>query len=164
MTHLSLQRANSGRSRSAGIVVEENQILLMHRHKLGKEYWVIPGGGIEPGETPEVAMVRELMEETSLKVEVTRLIYQDDFYHGETLFYSNYYFLGSSQGGEPTLGNSPEKEIMLVSENWYQPEWVSLSKIDQLMINPPEIKKRLLRDLFSNWPSFTQKSALSLDF
>ena len=36
----------------------------------GGEYWSLPAGAIEPGETPEEAVVREVWEETGLKVQV----------------------------------------------------------------------------------------------
>ena len=36
----------------------------------GGEYWSLPAGAIEPGETPEEAVVREVWEETGLKVRV----------------------------------------------------------------------------------------------
>jgi len=43
-----------------------------------KGYWAPPGGGIEPGETYEEAVVREVKEETNMKVLSQRLIgYQD---------------------------------------------------------------------------------------
>ena len=34
------------------------------------EYWSLPAGAIEPGETPEEAVIREVWEETGLKVRV----------------------------------------------------------------------------------------------
>ena len=37
---------------------------------LGGEYWSLPAGAIELGETPEEAVVREVWEETGLKVQV----------------------------------------------------------------------------------------------
>ncbi len=38
----------------------------------GGEYWSLPAGAIEPGETPEEAVVREVWEETGLKVQVKK--------------------------------------------------------------------------------------------
>jgi 8-oxo-dGTP diphosphatase len=53
--------------RAAALIIKEDKILLMHRKKEGREYWVFPGGSVEEGETPEEAVIREIMEELSLK-------------------------------------------------------------------------------------------------
>ncbi|MCX6716000.1 MAG: NUDIX domain-containing protein [Candidatus Taylorbacteria bacterium] len=45
-----------------------------------KGYWTPPGGGIEPGETYEEAVVREVKEETNMKVLSQRLIGYQDIY------------------------------------------------------------------------------------
>lgn len=52
------------------IINDDNQILLIKsvRPAVGEISWEIPRGGIEAGETPAEAAVRELQEETSLKV------------------------------------------------------------------------------------------------
>jgi 8-oxo-dGTP diphosphatase len=53
-----------------GVVVREGKVLLIRR---GKEplfgRWVVPGGTVELGETLESALVREMEEETGLRVE-----------------------------------------------------------------------------------------------
>ena len=53
-----------------GVVVREGRVLLIRR---GKEplygRWVVPGGTVELGETLEEALVREMEEETGLRVE-----------------------------------------------------------------------------------------------
>lgn len=36
--------------------------------------WVLPGGGIDPGESPDVAAVREVQEESGLEVQVVRKV------------------------------------------------------------------------------------------
>jgi len=55
------------RHRAAVFVFGENgSVLLFHRFRNGHEYYVVPGGAVEPGETPEQAAARELKEETAI--------------------------------------------------------------------------------------------------
>ncbi|EIM05437.1 hypothetical protein A1A1_16183 [Planococcus antarcticus DSM 14505] len=57
----------------AGIIFDKAQrVLLMKRADNG--LWGIPSGHVEPGETVEEAIIREISEETGLKVKVNRLI------------------------------------------------------------------------------------------
>ena len=50
----------------------KDQVLLLKRRDI--PVWVLPGGGIEPGESPEKAAQREAEEETGLKVEIARKV------------------------------------------------------------------------------------------
>ncbi|MCB9799074.1 NUDIX domain-containing protein [Candidatus Nomurabacteria bacterium] len=50
---------------------EEGCVLLCHRNDY--DLWNLPGGGLEVDETPEDGVVREVLEETGLEVEVDRL-------------------------------------------------------------------------------------------
>ncbi len=53
-----------------GIVIEAGKVLLVKRgHEPLRGYWSVPGGGVNTGETLEIAMRRELREETGLAVE-----------------------------------------------------------------------------------------------
>jgi 8-oxo-dGTP diphosphatase len=62
---------------SAAIITSEGRVLMVRRRvKEGELSWQFPAGGIEEGETPEEAAVRETLEETGLKVEAERLIGQ----------------------------------------------------------------------------------------
>jgi len=54
---------------------EHGRLLMIKRgHEPGAGLWSIPGGRIEPGETDAEALVREMLEETGLTVEVGRLL------------------------------------------------------------------------------------------
>ena len=53
---------------TTGYVVFEDKTLLLLHKKLG--LWLPPGGHIDEGELPEEAVLREINEETGLKVEL----------------------------------------------------------------------------------------------
>ena len=58
---------------AGGCIFNENgEVLLQKRADCNK--WGFPGGAIELGETPEMAAIREVKEETGLDVEVNKLI------------------------------------------------------------------------------------------
>ena len=61
-----------------GIVVLNNQILLLKRVQPSSDglgYWELPGGGLEYGETPNQALVRELKEVTGLDIIILKPAY-----------------------------------------------------------------------------------------
>ncbi|GMT27851.1 hypothetical protein PFISCL1PPCAC_19148, partial [Pristionchus fissidentatus] len=86
LTNGERQRDDEGfRLRAVGICLRrggeggETLVLLVSAGKNG-ERWVVPGGGIERGETAEVAAVRELIEEAGVRAEITETmgVFQDD--------------------------------------------------------------------------------------
>lgn len=52
---------------------QSGQILLV-KTWFGRQRWSLPGGGIESGESPEQAAIRELREETGIIVDHTALV------------------------------------------------------------------------------------------
>jgi len=51
------------------------EVLLVRRADDGR--WAMPGGWVDPGETPEQAVVREVAEETGLQVSAPRLLHTE---------------------------------------------------------------------------------------
>jgi 8-oxo-dGTP diphosphatase len=56
----------------SALIFEEGRVLLAHRRDI--DWWNLPGGGMEVGETVEEALHREVFEETRLKVGIERLV------------------------------------------------------------------------------------------
>lgn len=126
------------RQRAAGIIIQDGKILLLHRHKSGKVYYIIPGGGIENGETPQQAAKREIKEETDLDVEIGELICEITGGYG----YPEYFFAVKNIQGEARLGGEElEKNC---EENHYTIAWIELNKISETKLLPPEIKKIII--------------------
>lgn len=116
-------------ARVSALIFRDDKILLFHRFRDGNEYWVIPGGGIEEGETVEEALRRELWEETSLQLISSQHAF--DFFH--TLFEEeriSHFFTCQTQG-EPMLGDGPEK-LSSSESNQYILTWVPVKELDKL--------------------------------
>jgi len=121
--------------RASAVIVKENNVLLIHRKKEGREYWVFPGGNIEKNETKEQAIKREVLEETSLKV--TDCVYSFDYIDENKETHP--VFLCKVEKGKPRLGG-PELEKHSNSD-WYHPEWIKLEVAINLNIYPDEGKR-----------------------
>jgi ADP-ribose pyrophosphatase YjhB (NUDIX family) len=65
--------------RCQAIILKDNKILILrqYNYKRQEEYWMLPGGGLEDGETEEEGIKRELKEETNLEVEIKGIIFDE---------------------------------------------------------------------------------------
>ena len=126
--------------RASVFVVRDGCLLVMHRRKKGAEYDSIPGGTVEGDEFPEEAAVREIEEETSLVVTVSRpvLIMQNQG-RNET------YYDALSAEGEPVLGGPEARRNS--EKNFYALEWVPLGVLPQRKLMPPRLHAWLSRRL-----------------
>lgn len=60
---------------TAAIIIQNKSIFATERgYGDFKGYWEFPGGKIEEGETPQEALVREMMEELNVRIKVQELV------------------------------------------------------------------------------------------
>jgi len=122
--------------RVSAIIIKDSQVLLIHRFKEGKEYWVLPGGGVEEGESIGKALKREIKEETSLDLISSKYLGFDK--QKDSM---DYFFSCTLSKGEPLLAG-PEEENSS-EENVYLLEWFPLSDIPSLELYPQAAKNYL---------------------
>lgn len=72
MTKHELDNAHCFRVSVSALIFEGEQILLAHRRAI--DWWNLPGGAIDPGETVSEGLRREVREETGLEIEVGQLV------------------------------------------------------------------------------------------
>ena len=95
---------------SVGIMLRNGQVLACQRKRNAKYAlkWEFPGGKLEPGETPEHALIRELREELAIEAEVEREFFRQEWVYEEGTqnpqrdgSFRVFYFLVGKFSGEP---------------------------------------------------------------
>ena len=61
------------RVRVGGIIIENNRLLLIAHKKDHDIYWLVPGGGVEFGESLDEALRREFIEELNIRIQTHSL-------------------------------------------------------------------------------------------
>lgn len=95
-------------------VIRGAEILMVRHVHDGRDYWTLPGGGIEEGEEPRQAAIREVKEETGIEVGDVRQLFTDTT---DTCFIAHL-----AHGVEPILGSDPELdgEMQVIKEvRWF---------------------------------------------
>lgn len=127
-----------------GIIIEDQEVYLMFRRKVledgsVKEYYVIPGGGIEEGETPEMAVIRELKEEFSVDTEIIK-------YLGTNEEADTYFFECRILNESPKL--SGEELERFHENNYYEIKKMSIHTLDNLDLLYKDI---ILKAYYANY-------------
>ncbi|MBN2088681.1 NUDIX domain-containing protein [candidate division KSB1 bacterium] len=126
--------------RVAVIILDGRKILLIHRFRDGRDYHVIPGGHVEPGETLEETAIREIKEETGFDIELG-----DKIWEFENMGRLEFYFLANSYRGELQFGGPELKKMS--AQNSYQLVWISLDELPAINLLPNTIKELILKNL-----------------
>ena len=134
------------KNRASAIIPYEDGLIVIKRIKGDnenrEEYYTIPGGGQEEGESIEEATLREIREELGIEVELT-----DKCYELESQGRKQYFFIAKYKSGEIGSGNGEEMiDITYEKYGLYIPEIIALDKIKHIKLLPKEIKDIIISD------------------
>lgn len=93
------------RNRSMALIVRDEKILMVQALRRGNLFWELPGGGIEAGETPEDAALRELQEECGLTGVINRPL---NTLHCKDGSVEYAFLVDVSEEQKETVGKDPE--------------------------------------------------------
>lgn len=139
------------RTRVAGIIFIDGKLALMHRKDVLKrpempEYYTLPGGGLEEGETLEEGTKREIKEEFGIDVELVKKLYEitSEKFNQKEIFYLCKYVSGTFGTGEgPEFSGDPK----YIESGKYLPELIDIENLEKINLMPPEIKNRIIEDM-----------------
>lgn len=131
------------RHRACGVVIKRDEILMVRHVHSGRDYWTLPGGGIDDGESIFDAAVREVIEETGIYVDPIKLLCRYEATHSlsECVLMTT-----PADDIAPLLGEDPEEshlsrdERMLQEVAWQKIEHHSDSGMIQQVLEALEAK------------------------
>ena len=135
------------RNRAGVILIEDNKLALIERHRTGRHYFSFPGGGIDEGESPQQTAVREAEEELGIRVEIKQKAV-------EVLFngYTQHYFLVKKLSGEFGTGTGEEYGEYNPVHGTYHPLWMPLADVLTHNVLPRELADLVVRFAKEGWP------------
>ncbi|MDR1118873.1 MAG: NUDIX hydrolase [Bifidobacteriaceae bacterium] len=135
---------------AGGLVVDAiggvaHAAVIARRNRGGRLEWCLPKGHLEPGETPQQAAVREILEETGIRGQVIKRLGSIDYWfvgRDHRVHKIVHHYLLSAQGGSLTSENDPDAEAE-------EAAWVPLGELRERLAYPNErrlvqVARRLL--------------------
>lgn len=101
------------------VVVRDGSILLSHETQTG--WYLVPGGGLEKGETLEACCVREVEEETGWIVRPVRQFLTLNEYYEEYRYVSHYFVCEITGSGKMRLTEAEARRGL-------EPDWMPLQE------------------------------------
>ena len=128
------------KNRATAIIIRNGKLLLIHRQKPGRDYYVLPGGGVDLEESFEEACIREVREETGLDVLALRLVSRYI-----TLEKEENYYVTKVTPAEPVLGGAEAERQS--PEDLYTFLWVEAAQLESLNLLPGAARRICLEIL-----------------
>lgn len=110
------------------------------RNRSGRLEWCLPKGHIEAGETPEIAAIREVAEETGISSEILHSLGVIDYWFtgdDRRVHKKVHHFLMEAVGGDITTENDPDHEAEVAA-------WIPIAELGTRLAFPNERKMALM--------------------
>jgi ADP-ribose pyrophosphatase YjhB (NUDIX family) len=126
------------RVRAGAILIQNDKILLAEHHKKNDSYFVLPGGTVDPRETIEETLIREIKEEAGLSVTVKKLVLVHQFVDKKSRQDVQFIFQVLLKGGhlKETINQVMDPALKSL-------QWINLKDFEKTKFKP-DIQKELL--------------------
>lgn len=136
------------KQRVRAIIIQGDKILLINRVKKDDDYWVFPGGGVDPGENKEQALIRECKEELGLDTRVKDFILERMSNKPGMEEYNEYFFTVDIIGGGLGEGNGPEFGKVTNYEGQYILKWLNMQDLPNTNLKPFEARDLVFKKFY----------------
>ena len=139
------------RVRAGIVLIKDNNVALIERHRAGLDYYVFPGGGMDEGETPEQAAIRETMEELGIEVVIKQKVAEISLGPKSRQIY----FLVEHVSGEFGTGTGEEftdSDPNDPDEGIYVPIWMPIEELPRRTnIYPSDLSRLVVKSVRDGW-------------
>lgn len=139
--------ANAARA----IIIENGNLLVMHRNKHGDQYFTLVGGKVNDGETIEQGLVREVQEETGLQVTAAQLVFyeQHPAPHNEQYIY----LCHVAPHADVKIQSTSEEALMnKLGFNTHTPYWIPMRAFANIAFRTPQLHDAIVQGLKKGFP------------
>jgi 8-oxo-dGTP diphosphatase len=139
------------RIRAGIILIEDNRVALIERYRAGLHYFTFPGGGVDEGESPERAAIREAQEELGIQVDIRQKVAEVQFGQNSRQIYFLVEQLGGEFGtgkGEEFINPAPDDPESGV----YIPIWMSIDELPRhTNVYPADVARLVIKSMKEGW-------------
>jgi 8-oxo-dGTP diphosphatase len=143
--------ASAGSDRARLVVIRDGRLAAIERFRSGQHYFVLPGGGVEAGETIAQAAVRGASEELGVAITLGPLravIHEVSRDHATV---RHWCFDARSESPDIAIRGGPEAQPMS-EKGTYAAVWIDLRTLDPGQVWPFALARLLVANL-GTWPA-----------